>query len=412
LVQERVLALSHLQSEGAPSPPSAGLPDAPNQQAADGHSLSSLPPNAGRQEILASMQQIDASLQEQIAQIEAKEQDHSRVNVNSASDRSDGQLEDELVAYLRTSAAIQLYTSSLTLHIGQAFKGATLFERKLCFLNSVSTNGNGEGNACSEPLPMPEADSFLNDGIYSTPDACGSNSNDDAAWIEASKNSSQDLFARGPFLPRLSLQRCVHASKQLLAIARQKRGAGSHQPGLAPLGKQTGFPSIGSGGPEPNPFNACSYVLISFTLLMQALAIAGRNATEGDEDSEFSDDDQDEDEMDDGNDSQDTNGFRKERNDLHSTTPTTSSGALPLSRDLLDSARQAAVLSSSHPGMESTQYNHVPISNSGSSGGASSRASQQRMARLEQLWNGVAEARGVLEQTAITWDMALPMFEE
>jgi len=54
----------------------------------------------------------------------------------------------------------------------------------------------------------------------------------------------------------------------------------------------------------------------------------------------------------------------------------------------------------------------VPISNAKSSGGRSNRASQQRLARLEQLWSSVAEAGGVLQQTAMTWVMALPMFEE
>ncbi|KAI3476075.1 hypothetical protein L1887_62380 [Cichorium endivia] len=47
------------------------------------------------------------------------------------------------------------YTSSLTLHIGQAFQGASLFERKLCFLNSIKDNkdGSGETAVCREPMP-------------------------------------------------------------------------------------------------------------------------------------------------------------------------------------------------------------------------------------------------------------------
>lgn len=84
-------------------------------------------------------------------------------------------------------------------------------------------------------------DSFLNsDGDYSSPDARG-NSPEDAAWIEARKNSRQDLFARGPFFPRLSLQRCVHARKKLAAIARQKRDVGAHQRCLVPLSNPRRF---------------------------------------------------------------------------------------------------------------------------------------------------------------------------
>lgn len=406
LVQERVLALSHLQSEGTSSPISA--PEPQNEAPVDG-SISSLPPNAGKKEILGSMLQIDTSLQTQIAEIEEKqEQDHSRSIVNSDSDRSDSQLEDELVSYLKTSAAIQIYTASLTLHIGQAFKGATLFERKLCFLNSVSANGNNEGTGCSDPLPMPEADSFLNSDAeaYPPPDTCGNNPHD-VAWLEAGKNSHQDIFARGPFFPRVSLQRCVHASKKLLAIARQKRDVGSHQPGLAPLSNPASFPSSSAetGGPEPNPFNACSYVLISFTLLMQALAIAGRGSSEEETEENFSDEDE-------NVEAGEASERKGEGDDISQGEQMEASNGSSLSGDLLDSARQAAVLSNDSS-MDTTEAsNRVPISNASSSGGGSNRASHQRMARLEQLWNSVAEARGVLEHTAMTWDMALPMFEE
>lgn len=260
LVQDRVLALSHLENNDAgekqdpTSPisstglslqsqlPFSGAPPFQSSPSTSGSnevpsSFSSLPTVASKQEILSSMLQIDAALQEQIAAWEAGD-GLSQVLKGARSKTSTLETaEDDLMAYLHTSAAIQLYTSSLTLHIGQAFQGASLFERKLCFLSSVGETNDSA--ACQVPMP----NAFLDDvGAGAT-----STWFTDDSQQPVSMEPQQDLYARGPFLPRQSLQRCVHASKKLLEISRLSKGSVS----------------------SPNPFNACSFVLISFVCLMQ-----------------------------------------------------------------------------------------------------------------------------------------------
>lgn len=278
--------------------------DASTPSAADA-AFHSLPSNATRQDILDSMMDIDRNLQEQIRLIESDEdafrklcQEPEGIAAASAVDQDDSpealsrKLEKQLEAYLRRSAAIQVYTSSLTLHLGQAFQGATLFERKLCFLNTIGENDASA--ACQVPMP----DSFTS--IFGAQGGSGaggggaggsgqSNASDaggDAraaaavAITNAPTATTQDLFARGPFLPRESLDRCVHASKRLLEIARHRGGGGSAR-------VDAGDGSSSGGLSEPNPFNACSFVLISFTLLMQALAVSSGSqdlsASEGEE---------------------------------------------------------------------------------------------------------------------------------
>ncbi|SJX62790.1 uncharacterized protein SRS1_13641 [Sporisorium reilianum f. sp. reilianum] len=288
VVQDRVLALTqHGQTPGASSryePPCRELSMSPPSSASSPFAVgrlgvsrsgsvssddvpatfSALPTRATRQEILDSMLEIDNFLQEQIRITEAPDSPlPSEVPLTSDLAHVEKELEDSL----RMAAAVQLYTSSLTLHIGQAFQGASLFERKLCFLNSIKDNKDGSSSAvCREPMPVLAHDGSLDANAYAG--ATGNGSGAGAVDLTSpgtgaqptTSLTQQDLYARGPFLPRLSLQRCVHASRKLLDIAKRRHGQSVN----------------------PNPFNCCSFVLISFVLLMQALAVHGGFAGESD----------------------------------------------------------------------------------------------------------------------------------
>lgn len=291
LVQDRVLALAqHGQTSGGNSryePPRRELsmspPSSDSSPFAVGRigvsrsgsvssddvpaTFSTLPTRATRQEILDSMLEIDTFLQEQIRIHESTEAPDLPLPSEVPLTGDLAHVEKELEDSLRMAAAVQLYTSSLTLHIGQAFQGASLFERKLCFLNSIKDNKDGSSSAvCREPMPVLAHDGSLDLTLYA--DATGNSSGADVVDLtshgtdaQATSLTQQDLYARGPFLPRLSLQRCVHASRKLLDIAKRRHGQSVN----------------------PNPFNCCSFVLISFVLLMQALAVhggfAGENGT-------------------------------------------------------------------------------------------------------------------------------------
>lgn len=291
LVQDRVLALAqHGQtSEGnsyyepprrehSKSPPSSdsspfaigrlGISRSGSVSSDDAPAtFSTLPTRATRQEILDSMLEIDNFLQEQIRIHETAEAPDSPLPSEVPLTGDLAHVEKELEDSLRMAAAVQLYTSSLTLHIGQAFQGASLFERKLCFLNSIKDNRDGSSSAvCREPMPVLAHDDSLDLTPYAGTSGDGSGAQgldltSPGAGAQATALTQQDLYARGPFLPRLSLQRCVHASRKLLDIAKRRHGQSVN----------------------PNPFNCCSFVLISFVLLMQALAVhggfAGENGT-------------------------------------------------------------------------------------------------------------------------------------
>ncbi|PWN44284.1 hypothetical protein IE81DRAFT_365033 [Ceraceosorus guamensis] len=377
LVQDRVLALSRLQEENlaevetsgpggvtlpaSPANAVAGSPLSANTPAsASGGptkvipaAFSSLPTIATKQDILQSMQEIDASLQEQIKAIEEPGADlggainHSRQSSGARQNASAEEVEDGLVAYLKSSAAIQLYTSSLTLHIGQAFQGASLFERKLCFLNSVNDSTDSMA-ACQVPMP----------DVFDDPSG-GAN----LQQIGPASSSTQELYQRGPFLPRLSLDRCVHASKRLLEISRH-------------AGKD----------PQPNPFGACSFVLISFVCLMQALAISGTPDGEGD----------------------------TEENDDSNTPPRRpQQGQMPASysRDLLLSGQGAAALS---PAVKQDgQFNggHHGSDLTGAAG-QSVISGGSRLQRLERIWQRVREAHETLKAMSDSWAITIPMQEE
>lgn len=228
--------------------------------------FSTLPTKATRQEILDSMLEIDTFLQDQIRIHEATETVDSPLPSEVPSTGDLAHVEKELEDSLRMAAAVQLYTSSLTLHIGQAFQGASLFERKLCFLNSIKDNKDGSSSAvCREPMPVLAHDGSLDLSAYANGGEGGNGAvalTSVDADAQPTSLTQQDLYARGPFLPRLSLQRCVHASRKLLDIAKRRHGQSVN----------------------PNPFNCCSFVLISFVLLMQALAVHGGFAGEGEAD--------------------------------------------------------------------------------------------------------------------------------
>lgn len=274
-------------------------------------SFSGHPTMSSRQDILQSMMDIDAALQEQMRTLEQTTEGivspSSQVGHTSASSDS--------VRYLNFVWAMQLYTASLTLHVGQAFQGAALFERKLCFLSSISESNDAA--ACQVPMP----NAFDDQGMLS--------------FAPLALVAEQDLYARGPFLPKESLKRCVDASDKLLQISRNLRESESTS--------------------ANNPFNACSFVLISFVCLMQALAIS----------SNVTDDDQ----------------WR-----------TTNLGPSE-APSLLKSAQGAAALNPS---------SHVFAGDSAAG----------RQQQLQLIWARVKEARGTLRAMSKHWDMVIPMAEE
>ncbi|PWN24146.1 hypothetical protein BCV69DRAFT_280048 [Microstroma glucosiphilum] len=483
LIQERVLALAHFKDGGEGdgedgaasrkddvslfSPQRSSYAQSSNgrgetpagEQAA---TFSSLPNNASRQDVLDSMLEIDRSLQEQITQIEADEASFKQLCQEPASASMQGEeslsrVDDDLAMYLKRSAAIQLYTSSLTLHLGQAFQGASLFERKLCFLNTVTESDPSA--ACQVPMPDSFSSAFgFADGTEGDNDSGekgqgGGNIQASPAGANAAalgqedgraSTSAQDLFARGPFLPKDSLGRCVHASKRLLEIARSKRK-------------------------EPNPFNACSYVLISFTLLMQALAVSssassgsdsrGNSADadgEGEEDAETDGDDYEGDyDMSDflagvsssGGGGEGDNSLWTNQGDA--TAPNHADFSA-FSRGLLQSAQGAAALGGSgSSSQQQTPFEVTPqagqqppwdfsapttgtttgtgglsnnddlmtgVDGSGSGGGQDSAeaqgAAQRRREKLREIWSRVREAHATLKELSKYWKMVEPMADE
>lgn len=342
LVQDRVLALSNLENGRTPAldsfHPSGNvtLPNLPFQSSSFRHAVTSLESNdqgipisfsghptmASRQDILQSMLDIDSALQHQMKVLDQVTHGVVSSNSNSVPVAKDDDDDDDDTRYLHFVWAIQLYTASLTLHVGQAFQGATLFERKLCFLSSISESNDAA--ACQ--IPMPNA---FDNGFFSLSPS--------ALTLAAPE---QDLYARGPFLPKDSLKRCVDASDKLLEISRNLR----ESPFAAPN----------------NPFNACSFVLISFVCLMQALAIS-------------------------------TNVLDDEHWQMAMAPSDATHGNAP---SLLKSAQGAAALTSSS-------------SQSFVNGSASARQAQ-----LQHIWSRVKEAKGTLRDLAKHWDMVIPMAEE
>lgn len=460
LIQERVLALANLKEadgdasvkkESAAQSAYAGSSHGGETPgAADSPAFASLPSNATRQDVLDSMLDIDKTLQEQIQQIEQDELGFKQLcEQSSSSVGSDSlaRIDEDLALYLRRSAAIQVYTSSLTLHLGQAFQGASLFERKLCFLNTV--NESDASAACQVPMP----DSFSS--VFAENPAASNGGNSDgggeAQWKEwmdknPSRASPQDLFARGPFLPKDSLSRCVHASKRLLEIARSK-----HK--------------------EPNPFNACSYVLISFTLLMQALAVSsGSQDGEGDEAGAEDEDGQmfdfgeggdfDMDQFLKGGEDGDAGDFSTSGDWTMSDAgaqgtqsggeASRDAGSLAdnpefqaFSRGLLQSAQGAAALgnfngvgsggvedlgnpqsawpsqtSADNPTGTATGSAMLPqglgsmLPDSSSSSYTDDEAARQRRAKLREIWSRVREAHATLKDLSRYWRMVEPMADE
>ena len=160
LVQDRVLALSQLAQTGKwePYEPTARHNSAsPKSKSSPGYSGSahnspysfgalgpspdrasstsseempnkfhSLPTNASKKEIMESMFEIDDFLQEQIASIEKRGVVPASTSNGPADPNDLSRVEQEMEESLRIGAAVQLYTSSLTLHIGQAFQGASV----------------------------------------------------------------------------------------------------------------------------------------------------------------------------------------------------------------------------------------------------------------------------------------------
>jgi hypothetical protein len=342
LVQDRVLALSGMEDgrlqnldSFQQSEQSIALPNLPFQSTqaskqilTDSNdqgiptSFSGHPTTASRRDILQSMLDIDGALQNQMKVLD--EITFAIVSPPNGSTPSHltSQIDDD-TRYLHFVWAIQLYTASLTLHVGQAFQGATLFERKLCFLSSISESN--EAAACQVPMPNGFDENSFN---LTTP--------------SLSMAPQQDLYARGPFLPRDSLKRCVDASDKLLEISRNLRALKG--PFAAPN----------------NPFNACSFVLISFVCLMQALAIS----------TNVMDDDH-----------------------WQSVLSAPLDGSVPST--LLKSAQGAAALSQPSPGINS-----------------SLSSSNNRQVQLQRIWDRVKEAKGTLEELAKHWDMVIPMAEE
>nr|CDI53435.1 putative protein [Melanopsichium pennsylvanicum 4] len=325
--------------------------------------FSTLPTRATRQEILDSMLEIDNFLQEQIRVHETTETPDSPLPTEVPSTGDLAYVEKELEDSLRMAAAVQLYTSSLTLHIGQAFQGASLFERKLCFLNSIKDNkdGTGETAVFREPMPAVKSDSMMdaaafdhgnghsNGDGHSSQDGIGAVTSPSSS-VQPNNLTQQDLYARGPFLPRLSLQRCVHASRKLLDIAKRRHGQSVN----------------------PNPFNCCSFVLISFVLLMQALAVHGGFADEV------------------GQDEQDGNAaFQSD------STSSDTNGTGQYANDSLQ-----RVLDQSKIDDDVTMGTFEPS------------VDPAKQAHLREIWSRVREARDTLMDLGKHWEAVVPMADE
>ena len=329
-----------------------------------------LPTRATQQEILDSMLEIDNFLQEQIRIYETTEAPDSPLTSEVPQTGDLAYVEKELEDSLRMAAAVQLYTSSLTLHIGQAFQGASLFERKLCFLNSIKDNkdGTGETLVCLEPMPAITQDERMGAAPFANGNANGNGISDGngnsfgsgaspaamtspSSSVQPTNLTQQDLYARGPFLPRLSLQRCVHASRKLLDIAKRRHGQSVN----------------------PNPFNCCSFVLISFVLLMQALAVHGGFAGES------------------GEDQQDGEKFGQEQN--HWSNGNNDQGQYAndsLQRFLnQNNVDDDSMMDSFEPSID-------PI----------------KQAQLRDIWGRVREARDTLIDLGKHWEAVIPMADE
>lgn len=389
LVQDRVLALAHFAQPNAVNPeyqphrqePSTSPKETLSpetspfafgrlgvQRAASVTSddvpatFSTLPTNASRQEILDSMLEIDTFLQNQIRNVETREAPDSPMPTEVPQTGNLGHVDQELEDSLRMGAAVQLYTSSLTLHIGQAFQGASLFERKLCFLNSTNDTQDGQALAvCQQPMDQLAQDDFLDMAQF------GIGNPDDQGWTASSTSASgdttapsltqQDLYARGPFLPRLSLQRCVHASRKLLDIARRRHGQSVN----------------------PNPFNCCSFVLISFVLLMQALAVHGGFAGGNDE----------------GGDAD------MAENELEMDGQ--------YANDSLQSLiKHSAVDAGSNDSLDGSSV----LATDAVSSGASTSVDAVKLAKLRDIWGRVREAHETLTDLGKHWEAVVPMADE
>lgn len=347
LVQDRVLSLAHIEHGRLPAngiqDPSTFGQNGGNRNPEIPQTFSGQPTLSSKEEILRSMVELDENIQKKMLELE---QTTYGIVGPSEGNLTHNANEDETQRILKFLWAIQLYTTSLTLHIGQAFHGASLFERKLCFLSSISES-TSDPAACQVPMP----NAFEGDNLSS-------------AINPVTMAPMMDLYARGPFKPRDSLKRCVDASDKLLSISRNLRKSEGHMA-------------------SPNPFNACSFVLISFVCLMQALAISTSSIQEEDSTSLAANLDG--------------------TNDDSTFGPTSTS-------TLLRTAQSAAALTPAGQAGSTNGGTGSPPSLFGNSGDSAQKPSQQ--AQLQNIWARVKEARDALQGLSKYWDMVIPMREE
>ena len=83
-------------------------------------------PTSSRAQVLQSMTAIDASLKEQISHIEKNPPPRWKGQTAATEMQQLEGIEEEMIAYLHLSTAIQLYTAWLTLHLSSAFQGASV----------------------------------------------------------------------------------------------------------------------------------------------------------------------------------------------------------------------------------------------------------------------------------------------
>lgn len=360
LVQDRVLSLAHIEhgrlpANGIQDPSASGQNGVTGRNHEIPQTFSGQPTLSSKEEILRSMVELDENIQKKMLELE--QTTYGIVGPSEGTSTHNAN-EDETQRILKFLWAIQLYTTSLTLHIGQAFHGASLFERKLCFLSSISESASDPA-ACQVPMP----NAFE-----------GGNSSSNPAIDPVSMAPMMDVYARGPFKPRDSLKRCVDASDKLLSISRNLRKSEGHMA-------------------SPNPFNACSFVLISFVCLMQALAISTSSMQEEDPMLSVSLDGANED------------GTLGQNSVSQGSTSTST---------LLRTAQSAAALT---PAGQIGSANGIgsPPSLFGAGAGigvgdTTGRPSQQ--VQLQNIWARVKEARDALQSLSKYWDMVIPMREE
>lgn len=395
----RLVGLAQIPSL-VPPPPGDDSTRLSHQGTNPGLHNSSGPSSSSRRQIIESMVAIDKALALQIEQLEQQplpwlspDWPHRPADLS--------QVETGLVAYQRLGTGLQLYTAWLTLHLYSAFQGASLFERKLCFLscvndeNAKSPPGAGLGGGTPgttmrrsgslgrkslSPVPIPDAYS----AIFSDQSAHASNlptQGDNTDWLTANLGLYPDFSSPGQSAGDWLLHVAGHPTvDQSTGQLQPPATVGPADPpistddALVANSKPHASPGVfdarysldrcvyaskrlleimGHDELRANPFPSCSALLISYTLLMQVMSVS---------------------------------------NDLIADLMADPSS--DPSHNLLQSAQSSAALLSRPDGT------------------LDPASKQERLAVLVDIWDKVRMAHDVLVKLARHYDMVVPMAQE